>query len=454
MTRLSRLILFCVIALAPLPFGSTDPTVISVWCVLVGLALVLAAPKPLAAKQFVLFGLLCLVIAGYFLALHEQLSLHPWLPWSAPDAVWRTAGEVLGRKLPGGGSIARDQPFFALGGPLAALLALTCSFFVCTDQLRARQLLKVVGWSGVAYAAFGIVSNFLLPGRVLWRAKETHFANLTSTFVNRNTAAVYLGTCAIVWLVMLSDRVREHTDADLDPEWRGRLRAWEFVYENLIYFFMLVICILALLMTGSPTGVPLSFVALIGTFALFFRRELSRRSALFLSVLATASAAVLMLAYISGVGTRFDEQGLAGGARLETYRATWRMITEHPWIGVGLGAFPWAFPHYRSDTVSIWGTWDRAHNTLLELAAELGLPFAALVVFTWLVVLAYLFRGAWIRRSGRIFPVAALAVAVLGLLHSLIDFSLQVPGYSIVAFAIVGAGLAQSSRRVAGKNNR
>jgi hypothetical protein len=28
--------------------------------------------------------------------------------------------------------------------------------------------------------------------------------------------------------------------------------------------------------------------------------------------------------------------------------------------------------------------------------------------------------------------------------HTLIDFSLQIPGYSIVVFAILGAGIAQS----------
>jgi hypothetical protein len=53
-------------------------------------------------------------------------------------------------------------------------------------------------------------------------------------------------------------------------------------------------------------------------------------------------------------------------------------------------------------------------------------------------------RGALIRRSGLSCPVAALAVAVLAVLHSMVDFSLQIPGYAIVALALVGAGLAQS----------
>ena len=85
-----------------------------------------------------------------------------------------------------------------------------------------------------------------------------------------------------------------------------------------------------------------------------------------------------------------------------------------------------------------------AHSTPLELAADLGLPLAGLIVLAWLIVLAVLIRGARIRRRDLIVPVGALVVAILGLAHSVIDFSLQIPGYAIVVFALVGAGLAQS----------
>ena len=63
---------------------------------------------------------------------------------------------------------------------------------------------------------------------------------------------------------------------------------------------------------------------------------------------------------------------------------------------------------------------------------------------TWMVVFAVLVRGTLTRRRGLIVPVAALAVASLAVLHSLIDFSLQIPGFAIVALALTGAGLAQS----------
>jgi hypothetical protein len=74
----------------------------------------------------------------------------------------------------------------------------------------------------------------------------------------------------------------------------------------------------------------------------------------------------------------------------------------------------------------------------------MGIPIATLVVVAWIVVFAVLIRGALIRRRDLVIPVAALAVAILAVLHSLIDFTLQIPGYAIVAMALIGTGLAQS----------
>jgi O-antigen ligase len=156
-------------------------------------------------------------------------------------------------------------------------------------------------------------------------------------------------------------------------------------------------------------------------------------------------AAFVFLEILGGnVINRFQEEGFVDQGRLETYRSTLRMIADHPWFGSGLGTFRWSFPAYRSANVSMWGVWDLAHSTPLELAADLGLPLAGLTILAWLIVLAVLIRGARIRRRDLIVPVGALAVAILGLAHSVIDFSLQIPGYAIVVFALVGAGLVQS----------
>jgi O-antigen ligase len=212
-----------------------------------------------------------------------------------------------------------------------------------------------------------------------------------------------------------------------------------------VAFAMLFVCLAAMFMTGSRGGVVISLLALLLAFTLFFRRDLPRRSGLVTALAAGGAVALILLQFMgAGVNARFDIQGLANEGRLETYRATLRMIADHPWFGTGQGTFAFAFPAYRSSNVSIWGVWDRAHDTPLEIAADMGVPIAALVVGVWIVIFAVLVRGVRNRRRGLIVPVAALAVATLAVLHSLIDFTLQIPGYAIVALPLVGAGLAQS----------
>jgi len=166
-------------------------------------------------------------------------------------------------------------------------------------------------------------------------------------------------------------------------------------------------------------------------------------------VLGTGAAgmALLLVQFLGGsVNQRFDTQNLSDEGRLATYRATLHMIADHPWFGTGLGTFVWSFPGYRSAENSLRGVWDLAHSTPLELAADLGLPLAAAIGLAWILILALLFRAALRRRRDGIVPLAALSVALIGLLHSMVDFSLQMPGYAIVAFAVVGGGLGQSFR--------
>ncbi|MGB7603724.1 MAG: hypothetical protein WBM24_25725, partial [Candidatus Sulfotelmatobacter sp.] len=112
----------------------------------------------------------------------------------------------------------------------------------------------------------------------------------------------------------------------------------------------------------------------------------------------------------------------------------------------GQGTFAYAYPAYRSSNVSMWGVWNMAHSTPLEIAADMGIPIAALVFLSWIVIFAVLFRGTLGRRRGLLAPVAALAISTLATLHSLVDFTLQIPGYAIVALSLVGVGLAQSFR--------
>jgi O-antigen ligase len=385
-----------------------------------------------------------IVILAYAFVLHEQLAARPWI--ASPHPIWHEAAEALGIPIVPSVSIARNQPFFALGATLANMLAVICSFIVCIDRDRANQLLSVIAWSGVAYAIYGIAAQVIDPTHILWREKEQYRDVLTSTFINRNTAAVYFGSCAVLWLLFLSRNLRRR----LPPgsiHWRSVPR-WllsEMPRSVILAFTMLLICLAAMLMTNSRAGIVLSLMASIVAFLGFFHRDLPRHGGIAAALVIGVFIALIFVQVLGGnVSGRFDVQGLSDEGRLDVYRSTLRMVGDHPWFGTGLGTFVWNFPAYRSANVSMWGVWDLAHSTPLELASDLGLPLAGLIGMAWLVVLGVLIRGVRARRHDRIVPSGALAVAILGLTHSVIDFSLQIPGYSIVVFALVGAGLAQS----------
>jgi O-antigen ligase len=120
------------------------------------------------------------------------------------------------------------------------------------------------------------------------------------------------------------------------------------------------------------------------------------------------------------------------------------MIADRPWFGTGLGTFASAFPAYRSDDISMYGTYEYAFSSLLELAAEAGLPLASVVVIGWIIAFGVLAHGVRTRRRDRIIPAAALSVGLSAALHSLVNYSLQVPGFAIVVFGLLGTGIAQS----------
>jgi len=437
--RVSAYILFLAIAAAPLPQGTRDLATVAAWCFVLGIGLLCASPRKLRRGQLSLIGGIVTVVACYGLVLHEQLSDSQWI--AAPNPIWARTAELLGRPVEPSVSAVRGEAFFALGRSLAALLALILGLVIGADNDRARQALLVMGWSGAGYAAYGIAQ---LTNGVA-----------TATFVNRNTAAAYFGSCAAVWLVLLMSTVRrrlpggpivwgqltEHLTAEASSESNLTFREIELISR----FCLLFLCLTAMFMTTSRAGVGISLVAMVGSFALFFRRDLPSGVSFVLLLAFAGGIAWLLLQLLGGqVEGRVDVLGLEDAGRAAAYQSTLRMIADSPWFGTGLGTFPWVFPAYRNGNISIIGTWDIAHSTPLELAAELGVPMALLIVSAWIAALAVLFRGTSRSRRRTVAPLAALTVALIANVHSTVDFSLQVSGYAIVVFALVGVGLAQS----------
>lgn len=89
--------------------------------------------------------------------------------------------------------------------------------------------------------------------------------------------------------------------------------------------------------------------------------------------------------------TQADEYSTgSAGFRLAMWRATGRLIADHPLAGVGAGAWEIAIPPYQASGTQLETDY-YAHNEVLQLLAEYGLV-------GWLFLLAlvaYLLRAAW-----------------------------------------------------------
>ena len=123
-------------------------------------------------------------------------------------------------------------------------------------------------------------------------------------------------------------------------------------------------------------------------------------------------------------------------SRSETWRATWRLIKDHPLLGVGINGYWTAITQYQV----VSGEWmpQQAHNDYLELLASGGIIGVALA--GWFIFL--LIRGA--RRSLRSpdsFRHGAALGACAGLfgvaIHSLVDFGLHVTINALICIALV-----------------
>lgn len=443
-SRVSTFILCVAIGGAPLPFGSRDPITVAIWCVLLGFGLLFASPRRLLRGHFLLLGGIAGIVVAYGFVLHEQLADHPWI--ASPNPIWAKASDLLKEQLVPSVSIIRGEPFYALGAQLANVLALTLGIVVGTDRQDARRALQVIVWTGAAYAIYGILGLFFDPTAILWRTKTINTESLTATFVNRNTAAAYFGSCAVAWLILFMARVRGQLPA-------GPI-AWTKIPEKFVSggqkqivtrFFMFFVCLAAMFMTGSRGGVLVSLFSMTVAFMIFLRRDLPRAMSLVVVLFGAGTFLLALLQILGGnVVSRIDTGGLVEAGRLAAYRSSLRIIADYPWFGTGLGTFTSIFPAYRSGDISIFGTWNVAHSTPLELTIEMGVPLMLIIAGAWIVAILVLIRGTVRSRRETVVPLIALAVALIALLHTSIDFSLQVSGYAIVVFALLGVGLAQS----------
>src|SRR5262249_17830771 len=157
---------------------------------------------------------------------------------------------------------------------------------------------------------------------------------LTATFTNRNTAAVYFGSCATIWMLILLERFMWRLPRNTSPTLAMLIRPLcKLDRETIIPGAALFACLIAMFLTGSRAGVILSLLAVLAAVGLFIVKAVPLGRAPRMLLAATCIIAILIPVLGAGVLGRFDSEGLANGGRSETYRSTLAIIGDHPWFG-------------------------------------------------------------------------------------------------------------------------
>lgn len=436
--RLGTILFYGVIALAPLPFGSIDPLIISFWCVVLAAALILASDTGLNAFQRVALssiGLAALAVAG---TVYLQLAQPSLL---APHPIWQRAAEALGSPLTPVAAIAKNQPIFGLGNLIACGLALTVGLVLGGDRRRVRRGLDVFAGSCGLYAAYGIFAAVTEPTMLLGTRRGGYDGDVIGTFVYRNTAAVYFAAGAAMSILLLLRHSVRNVRSDRRTLKRVLAQvASTFDARWLAYLAAALTCTMAVLLSGSRAG----FILFLAVMGLLFAGEAHRLRGLkppvMWGLVVLALFLILRLSTLS-IDARFAGSGFDDEGRFAVQAATLKLVFAHPLTGVGAGLFPLAFPAVRDIPPDIWGTYTKSFNVPLETAAEFGLPVALLLSLLflaagWTVWRARPEASKLVRRSGMILLLISGG-------HALMDYSLEVPGFAIVVSGLMGLILAE-----------
>ena len=275
-----------------------------------------------------------------------------------------------------------------------------------------------------------------------------HGTYLTGPFVLHNSLATFAGLAALASAALLLTEGRRLVTA-LNIARRGTLEGVQSALGlGILYILAFLISISALVASASRAGALATLCGLAVMFALavIVSRDNEKRRWL-VGISAIFGVTILVLFVFGGdvLRSRMNDlvdTGTIDSTRLDLWGAAIRMIKDAPLLGLGLGTFADAYPLYASQVLPF--VMDKAHNDYLELAAGLGIPAALAWWTAWLLLAIECLRGVFRRQRNRQFALTAVGATVLVAVHSIFDFSLQIPAISLLYATILGIGVARA----------
>jgi len=295
----------------------------------------------------------------------------------------------------------------------------------CVRDRDTRKIFSVVMVVfGALYALFAIAQELTSNGKIFWIHSPRFTGMIYGSYVNR---AHYAGLMEMLVPIPLVLSMGHMLNGG----------------KRVLGFFCAVLMASTIFLSGSRGGM-LAFVLEIVLFAaLAFGKRQSLRAAL--GSMAVCVSILVLLIFI-GKGQVLGRLGdLRPGIRLDITKDCLRMFSKRPVWGWGLGTFPTVYPTYRSFYTNLFV--NEAHNDYAQVLVETGLLGFGLML--WFLIRLY--RRGWptSRRWEFKWDSALSFAALLGctgiLLHSFVDFNLQIPANAALFYVLCALAASKVS---------
>lgn len=444
----------------PLPLGSDRPwaaAIFVVWAGILALAYLIGLRRG-SVQPGLAFGRAW--VALWLLAAWLAWLMLQWLPmapslrhWLSPHglAIQGLASEAVWAPL----SLDPFATFRYWLNNLGYTILFALTLLLVNSKLRLVMLGYALVLSGLFQAFYGGVMALSGIEYGFFVKKTAYLANATGTFVNRNHLAGYLEMVLAVGIGLL---LATQYPKERALNWRQHLRNLiSLVFsQKLPLRLALAIMVIALVLTRSRMGNTAFFASMLvaglfalaayrrqaGSFAEMFKRSDTRSAVILIASLVAIDLFIVGAWFgVEQVAERIASSSLSHDAdRVDVSRDTLALIADYPIAGTGGGSFHLAYMPYRSQDIAAY--YDHAHQDYLEIAADTGLVGAS---FFGLLVLASLLaalKAMWRRRDELMRGVAfasIMATAAL-LIHSTVDFNLQIPANAATFMVTLALG--------------
>ena len=439
------------LAWVPIPLGSNRAwawTVLEIWAYLLLCGWLLAwvlewveAPDAVA-RAWPAWIVLALWLA--LQALHVVPLPAGWVATLSPGA-YRAQAMLADVGLPHATMTLSIEPHASLVSlfksfAYAAIFFLTLA--LVNRRSRVQVLARVLVYTAVVQAVLAVLAHLGGVKVDYFGTLIDHGAQASGTYANRNHFAGYLELTLSIGIGLL---IAGLSDRSADS-WKKFLRqTLEWILSPKM-FLRLSLCILviALTTTHSRMGNTAFFAALLiaGIVGIGLSRHATRNTVILLASLVAIDLFI--------VGSWFGVEKLAQRLEQTTVEdvreredpATYsgELIKDYPVFGAGPGTFYVAFPRYRHENVVAF--FDHAHNDYAQFASESGLLGLGLVGLFVVLSLAAALIAQWRRRDplmrGMAFACVMGVTAIL--IHSWVDFNLQIPANATLFMVTLALG--------------